>query len=452
MNFSRRRALQRFMAWTALPSFAHSTSVLAASAARHHTAKAERVIFVHLAGAPSTVDLFEEKPDLNKRDGELAPSSFFDEQKFAFVEGSAKLLAQKGTRRQVGDSGLWVSDWLPEMAKQTKLATVIRSMQTDQFNHQPADLMLYCGSPFPGRPTIGSWVSFALPEQNKSLPSFVVLKSGMVPRFSESPWLNGFLPSRHRGVLVSATGQPMPFLQTPATITSGMRRTTLALAAQLRQANQTDDRVQAEMAAAMEAALPEAMSLRSESSPTLAAYGIANDDAPSFARNCLVARRLCERGVRFVHLLDCDWDQHGVLDRLRLSDLPQKCHDVDRGFAALLADLDQRGMLDSTMVVWAGEFGRTPFSQTPDGNGRDHHPRCFAVWVAGGGFKRNFVFGETDELCWDVAANPVSVHDLQATILHLLGFDHTRLTYRHSGRDFRLTDVSGRVVSALLGT
>ena len=431
--------------------------------APHFPAKAKRVIYLHMAGSPPHLDLLDYKPELVKRDGEDCPDELFEGRRFAFTKGKPKLL---GTRRefgQHGESGAWMSDAIPQLHKVADDLTIIRSMNTDQFNHAPAQLMLYTGSPRMGRPSLGAWATYGLGSVNQNLPGFVVLVSGGTnPSAGKSVWGSGFLPSVFQGVQCRSKGDPVLFLSDPDGMSREVRRMSLDTLNQLNRiqvdelgGQETLTRIsQYELAYRMQMSAPQAMDIAQESKQTLEEYG-ANPGEASFANNCLLARRLVEQGVRFVQLFDWGWDFHGTNPSRGITEgLTDRCKTMDRPVAALIADLKQRGLLDETLVIWSGEFGRTPFREGRTSKskvlGRDHYPDCYSMFMAGGGLKPGITYGASDELGFSVAENKVHVHDLQATILHLLGFDHEKLIYRYQGRDFRLTDVHGHVVRDLL--
>lgn len=434
-----------------------------ATRATHFEPKAKNVIFLHMAGSPPNLDLFDFKPELTKRTGQECPDEFLAGRKFAFTSGTPKLLGTPRKFQQHGESGTWVSDAMPQLARWTDEIAMVHSMHTEQFNHAPAQLMLYTGSPRVGRPSIGSWVTYGIGSPNQDLPGFVVLLSGGTnPSAGKTAWGSGFLPSVFQGVQCRSKGDPVLYVSDPEGMSRTLRRKSLDTLNQLNQiqAQELADpetltrMAQYELAFRMQMSVPEAMDITQETKGTLEAYGAAPGQS-SFGNNCLLARRLVEKGVRFVQLFDWGWDFHGTNPKEDLRDgLTKKCRGTDQAVAALLSDLKQRGLLDSTLVVFSGEFGRTPFREgrTAKGNvlGRDHYPDCYSMFMAGGGVKPGINYGKTDELGFNVTENPVHVHDLQATLLHLLGFDHEKLTYRYQGRDFRLTDVHGEVVKALL--
>jgi uncharacterized protein (DUF1501 family) len=433
----------------------------AAGRAPHFTPKAKRVIFLHMTGGPSHVDLFDPKPVLNRYDGQTVPESFVKGIEFGFITGKESLLGSPYKFSKHGSTGLDFSAQVPHLAGVADELTMIRGMVTDEFNHANAQLLLSTGFRRVGRPGMGAWLTYGLGTENENLPGFVVLMNDEkgASNAGNALWSSGFLPTVHQGVPLRGSGDAVPNLANPAGITRDLRGHSMAALAELNHTHLGDvgdpeiaTRIsQYELAFRMQTSVPELMDISKESPDTLAMYG-ANPAKPGFANNCLLARRLVERGVRFVQVLMGGWDAHqGIYDSM-----PRSCLQMDRPAAALIRDLKQRGMLDDTLVVWAGEFGRTPMVQdiSPDGmrnaRGRDHHKDAFTVLVAGGGFKRGFVYGETDEIGCRVVRDAVHVHDLQATLLHQLGLDHQRLTYRYQGRGFRLTDVHGHVVEPLL--
>jgi hypothetical protein len=431
--------------------------------APHFAAKAKRVIYLHLTGSPPHLDLYDYKPQLVKLNGEPCPDTFLKGKRFAFTSGVPKLLGTPRTFAQHGQGGVWLSDAVPNLHGVADEMCVIRSMTTDQFNHAPAELLLYTGSPRSGRPSMGAWVTYGLGSENENLPGFVVLiSSGVQPNGGKNSFGSGFLPSVFQGVQCRSKGDPVLYASDPPGMDRETRRDTLDA---LRDLNEIQARelghpetltriAQYELAFRMQTAVPEVMDMSRESADTLAAYG-AQLGAASFANNCLLARRLVEQGVRFVQLFDWGWDFHGTGPGEGIAEgLTNKCATMDKPVAALINDLKQRGLLDETLIICGGEFGRTPFREgrTAAGSilGRDHFPDCYSMWLAGGGVKGGYTHGESDELGFSVARDKVHVHDLQATIMHLLGFDHTRLTYRFQGRDYRLTDVHGEVVQPIL--
>ncbi|MCA9129937.1 MAG: DUF1501 domain-containing protein [Planctomycetales bacterium] len=419
----------------------------------HFTPKAKNVILLFMGGGPSQFELFDFKPTLARLDGTLPPPDLLSGYRAAFINPNSKLLGPKFRFSRHGENGTEVSELLPHTAGIVDELCIVRSMQTDAFNHAPAQLMMSTGSQQFGRPSFGSWVTYGLGSEAEDLPAFIVLNSGKKgPSAGSGNWNCGFLPTEHSGVEFRSSGDPVLYLSNPTGIDRETQRQTLDAVNALNQANLGtvgDPEIAArissyEMAFRMQVAAPEAMQLESESAHTLAAYG-AEPGKMSFANNCLLARRLVQRGVRFVQLFHESWDQHGSLTR----DLPINCQATDQASAALVKDLKQHGLLDETLVIWGGEFGRTPMVQGGN-DGRDHHPNSFTMWMAGGGVKPGIVHGATDELGFNVAEDAVHVHDLHATLMHLLGFDHKRLTYRLQGRDYRLTDVHGNVIHQLI--
>ena len=425
----------------------------------HFAPRAKRVIYLHMVGAPSQLDLFDHKPALERYDGRPAPDEFIKGKRFAFLRGHPKIAASRQAFRRHGQSGAEISELLPHLAGVADELAFVKSLHTDEFNHAPAQLFLHTGFGRLGRPSMGSWVTYGLGSENADLPAYVVLVSGPLAGAGTSLWGPGFLPSVHQGVQFRSSGEPVLFLRNPEGHGPADRRRVLDTVRTLNEAQLADvgdpeiaTRIsQYEMAFRMQTSVPELMDISRESKETLELYG-AQPGKASFANNCLLARRLVERGVRMVQLYDSDWDHHADL----ATRLPRKCKDVDQGMAALVTDLKRRGLLDDTLVIWGGEFGRTPMSQTDSGAGvatkpgRDHHKDAFTMWLAGGGVKAGLTYGATDELGHAVVDRPVHVHDLNATILHLLGLDHERLTFRYQGRDFRLTDVHGKVVRDLI--
>jgi hypothetical protein len=429
----------------------------------HFAPKVNRVIYLHMSGGPPHLDIFDYKPELVKHDGKPAPDEFIKGKKFAFTSGTPKLMGTPRTFAPHGQSGMWMSDAVPHFHGIADEICLIRSLHTDQFNHAPAELFLFTGSPRQGRPSLGSWVTYGLGSENENLPGFVVLvSSGVQPSAGQSAWGSGFLPSVFQGVQCRSKGDPVLYVSDPHGMDRNMRRKTLDALRDLNQeqANElghpeTATRIaQYELAFRMQTSVPEVMDISRESAATLEAYG-AQPGESSFANNCLLARRLVEQGVRFVHLFDWGWDFHGTNPNEDIRDgLTKKMARTDKPVAALIEDLKQRGLLDDTLVIWGGEFGRTPFREgrTSKGAvlGRDHFPDAFSLFMAGGGVKKGLTYGQTDDMGFSVVENPVNIHDLQATILHLLGFDHEHLSFRFQGRDFRLTDVFGEVVKDIL--
>ena len=428
----------------------------------HFAARAKSVIYLFMAGGPSQLELFDYKPQLQKYSGQPIPDSFIQGRRFAFMDiftkEHPKLLGTVRKFQRYGQSGAWVSALLPHMAEVVDDLTFVKSVATDVFNHAPAKLFANTGSSQFGRPSMGSWVTYGIGSESADLPGFVVLQSGpRGPRGGAVNWGNGFLPSTYQGVPLRSGGEPILNLSTPAGIAQNQQQRTIEAITALNQArlDATADpeiaaRINAyEVAFRMQSSAPELIDLGSETAETLKMYG-AIPGQPSFAGNCLLARRLVERGVRFVQLYHTDWDHHGVPGQTLTGDLDRVCHDIDQPCAALIKDLKTRGLLENTLVIWGGEFGRTPMGEIRETVGRNHHIDTMTMWLAGGGVKPGVTVGETDELGFGPVADRVHIHDLQATILHLLGLDHTRLTFRFQGRDFRLTDVAGEVVTKLL--
>lgn len=427
----------------------------------HHPAKAKRVIFLFMAGGPSQMDTFDYKPLLNKLHGKELPDSVRKGQRLTGMTGSQSSLPLVGSPfpfRRHGDSGAWISDLLPHTAKVADDLCFIKSVHTEAINHGPAVTHVQTGSQFPGRPSMGAWLSYGLGTENANLPAFVVMvtkNKGGQPLVSRL-WGSGFLPSRHQGVQFRSGKDPVLYLRNPDGLDASARRRQLdtlkklhGLKLQQSSDPQIETRIaQHELAFRMQQSIPEAIDFSKEPKHVLESYGPDVKDAGSFAANCLLARRLAERGVRFIQLYHQGWDQHGNLPGA----LPTQCRETDQPAAALVADLKRRGLLDDTLVVWGGEFGRTNYCQGKLGKsfGRDHHPRCFTYWLAGGGVKPGVSHGATDDYCYNIDRDPVHLHDLQATLLHLLGVDHERLTFKYQGRRFRLTDVAGEVVEPIL--
>ncbi len=427
-----------------------------------NAAKAKRVIYLHMSGAPPHLDLFDYKPELVKRDGQDCPDSVLKGRKFAFTTGVPKLMGTPRTFKQYGKAGMWMSDACPNFHGIADDITMVRSMYTDQFNHAPAELLLFTGHIRQGRPSMGSWATYGLGTENQDLPGFVALiSSGTQPSGGQACWGSGFIPSVYQGVQCRSKGDPVLYANNPAGMSRELRRKTLdALkeinelqAAELGHAETITRISQYELAFRMQTSVPEVMDISKEPAKVLEDYG-AKPGESSFANNCLLARRLIEQGVRFVNLFDWGWDFHGTAEATGVTTgLTKKMSETDKPVAALIKDLKQRGLLDDTLVIWGGEFGRTPFREgrTAAGKilGRDHYPDCYTLFMAGGGVKSGYDYGSTDELGFHIAENKVHVHDFQATIMHLLGFDHERLTYRFQGRNYRLTDIHGHVVKDL---
>ena len=423
----------------------------------HFAPRAKNLIFLFMAGAPSQMDLFDPKPELRRWHGEPLPPSMTSDLKLAFIKPTAKVLASPREFSRCGQSGMEISDYLPNLQRQADDICMIRSMQTDQVNHHPGQSMLMSGSPLAGRPTMGAWLTYGLGSESQSLPGFVVLSSGRGASGGSSNFSSGFLPSTFAGVPFRGSGDPILYLSNPSGVSRESQRLTLETLRRLNDEKLRDSgdaevasrMANYELAFRMQSAAPELLDFSDESKATRDSYGIGQEPTNAYGTNCLMARRMVERGVRVVMLIHASWDDHTNLDE----GLKKNCDITDKPAAALVADLKQRGMLDETLVVWGGEFGRTSLGQLKhvgDKVGRDHHPNGYSMWLAGGGTKGGHVVGSTDELALKAVENPVHVHDLQATILHLMGLDHERLTYRHMGRDFRLTDVSGRIVDDIL--
>ena len=419
----------------------------------HFPAKAKSVIFLFMAGAPSQLELFDNKPRLGELDGKLPPPELLDGYRAAFINPNSRFLGPKFTFARHGQSGAELSELLPHLAKVVDDIAIIKSMKTDAFNHAPGQILMSTGAQQFGRPSMGAWTTYGLGCETSDLPAYIVFSSGAKgPSGGSSNWGSGFLPSVYQGVQFRTTGDPVLYLSNPAGVDAGVQRRSLDSLQALNRMRleatgdpEIETRISAfEMAFRMQTAAPRVVDLSSEPQHVLDMYG-AQPGKPSFANNCLLARRLVEQGVRFVQLFHEAWDQHGNL----VNGLKKNCRDTDQACAALLTDLKQRGLLDETLVIWGGEFGRTPMVQGGS-DGRDHHPNAFTMWLAGGGVKPGVTLGETDEFGFNAIERPVHVHDLHATILHLLGFDHTRLTHRFQGRDFRLTDVHGELVNEVI--
>ncbi len=430
----------------------------------HYAPKIKSVIYLHMAGAPSQLELFDYKSELAKLDGKECPPSLLEGKKFAFIRGVPKMLGPQATFSQHGDSGIWMSDRLPHMASIADEWTVLKAVHTDQFNHAPAQLLMHTGTARQGRPSMGSWVTYGLGTENEDLPGFVVLTSGgNNPDAGKSIWGSGFLPSIYQGVQCRSKGEPVLFLDNPHGMSRDIRKASIdAINAVNRESYEEfqDPEIlsrisQYEMAYRMQISVPEVMDISDEPAYIHKMYGTRPGES-SFANNALLARKMVEKGVRFVQLFDWGWDAHGTgRDGALNIGFIDKCRSVDRATTALLMDLKQRGMLDETLIVWGGEFGRTPMQENRNGvdlpfKGRDHHPDAFTILMAGGGLKGGITYGETDEIGFFGIKDQCSVYDIQATILHLLGFDHEKLTYEFQGRNFRLTDVHGEVIRKIL--
>ncbi len=441
------------------PDESRSSSPMAVRSS-HHGAKAKNVIFMFMAGGPSHLELFEDKPKLREFHGQLPPESLTKGKRFAFLGDDARILGSDRKFETYGESRMQLSELFPHHRKIVDEVCWLRGMKTDVFNHGPAKLFMNTGFQVPGRPSLGSWLTYGIGSESQDLPGFVVLQSGpRGPRAGNALWSSGFLPSSYQGVPFRGSGDPILNLTNPEGISKSNQRDFVDLVGRLNQKRlqvtgdpEISTRINAyEMAYRMQSSAPELMDLSDESQSTLDLYG-AEPGGSSYANNCLLARRLVERGVRFVQLYHTDWDHHGGPGQTLGKDLEKVAKEVDQASAALVLDLKQRGLLDDTIVVWGGEFGRTPMGETRDNKvgGRDHHIDAFTMWAAGGGFRPGMTYGKTDDFGYEVIDQQVHVHDLHATILHQLGFDHEKLTFRFQGRDFRLTDVHGRVVHEVL--
>lgn len=423
----------------------------------HYPPRARHVIHLFMAGAPSQLDLFDPKPELARLEGKPLPPSVIGGQRYAFIRPDAAVLGPRFRFSRHGQSGLEISEVLPHLAKIADEICLIRSCRTDQFNHAPAQIFFNTGFAQPGRPSMGSWVLYGLGCETRNLPAFVVMSTGSGISGGSANWSSGFLPGVYSGVRFRNQGDPILNVSSPPGIDARVQRDTLDLTAALNRRRLVQDHdpeiatriAAAEMAGRLQTSAPELMDLRSESKATLEMYG-CDPDKPSFARACLLARRMIERGVRFVNIYHEGWDAHSDV----AGNSRKNCAETDQASAALVTDLRQRGLLDETLVIWGGEFGRTPMVESNAALGRslgrDHHPQAFTMWMAGGGVRPGLTYGATDEMGFHVVENPVHVHDIQATILHLLGFDHERLTFRFQGRNYRLTDVHGRIVHDIL--
>ncbi len=423
----------------------------------HFAAKAKSVIFLFMAGGPSQLDLFDSKPVLRRLDGQVVPESFTRGRRFAFIRPDAKLLASKRRFNRAGRNGAEFSELLPHQSGIADEICLLKGMKTDVFNHGPAKVLLNTGSPQFGRPSMGAWIVYGIGSESANLPAFIVMQSGpRGPRGGAANWSSGFLPTLYQGVPFLRGPQPILDLQTPPGIAPPQQAQFIDAVRDLNHLRlesvgdpEIETRTTAyETAFRMQTAAPQVMDLAGETTATLRDYGV-EPGKPSFAANCLLARRLVERGVRYVQLIHTDWDHHGGPLNLDRS-LEQITREVDQPSAALVRDLKRRGMLDETLVIWGGEFGRTPMGEPRETIGRDHHIDAYTMWLAGGGVKPGYIHGSTDEIGYNVVENAVHVHDLQATVLHQLGLEHTRLTFRFQGRDFRLTDVAGNVVKEIL--
>ncbi len=427
----------------------------------HLAPRAKQVIFIFMSGGPSHLDLFDPKPKMTALHGQPMPKSLVEAKKSATGGVLETVMASPRTFQRYGQSGLEFSELLPHTGAMADDLCLIRSMHSEQANHDPAQLLLSCGTPLFGNPSMGSWVNYGLGSTSQDMPGYVVLlsNSGKGVDAGSALWSSGFMPSPYRGVTFRSTGDPLLHLTNPPGISSASQRARLDVLRDLNQLHEQstgDAEIGAriasyELAFRMQSAAPELLDFRQETAASMKRYGLDNETTRPFGTNCLLARRMIERGVRFVQLFHSTWDDHSDLDK----NIQINCAMTDLPTAGLLQDLKQRGLLDETLVVWAGEFGRTPMGEVRRGStagkeGRDHHPNAFSLWMAGGGLKAGYVHGRTDDFGYHVVENPIHVHDFQATILHLLGIDHERLTYRHAGRDYRLTDVAGKVVQDVL--
>lgn len=435
-----------------------------AARAPHFAAKAKSVIYLHMAGAPSQLELFDYKPELQKLHGENCPQSFIEGKKFAFIRGVPTLLGPQANFKQHGKSGAWVSDHLPHFSGVVDDVAFLKAVHTDQFNHAPAQLLMHTGSARLGRPSMGSWVTYGLGSENRNLPGYVVLTSGgSNPDAGKSVWGSGFLPSVYQGVQCRSAGDPVLFINDPKGMDRDLKRASIDAINQVNKQSydafgdpETLSRIaQYEMAFNMQTTVPEVMDIKSEPAYIHEMYG-TKPGQTAFSNNALLARKLVEKGVRFVQLFDWGWDTHGTGPSGSLDiGFINKCREVDKAITALLLDLKQRGLLEETLVVWGGEFGRTPMQENREGKqnafmGRDHHADAFTMWMAGGGIKKGVSHGSTDEIGYHAVEGKVSVYDVQATILQQLGFDHEELTYEFQGRPFRLTDVHGSVINQII--
>ena len=426
--------------------------------------KARNVIYLHMAGAPSQLELFDYKPELMKMDGQDCPPSLLAGKRFAFIRGVPKMLGPQARFAQYGESRAWVSEHLPHFSTVVDEVSFLKAVTTDQFNHAPAQLLVHTGFPRLGRPSLGSWVTYGLGTENQDLPGFVVLTSGgKFPDAGKSVWGSGFLPSVYQGVQCRSDGDPVLFLNDPAGMDRDLRKESIDAINAVNQQEFEEYRdpeilsriSQYEMAYRMQTSVPEVMNIRDEPEYIHKLYGTKPGHA-SLANNILLARKLVEKGVRFVQIFDWGWDSHGTEASLAIDvGFINKCREVDRAMTALILDLKQRGLLDETLVVWGGEFGRTPMMENREGKpnpfkGRDHHTDAFTIWMAGGGIKKGYVHGETDEIGYSTVSGKVDTFDVQATILNQLGFDHTRFTYDFQGRPYRLTDVKGNVIKEII--
>ncbi len=448
--------------WHLLAQDGQTANIQKTNTQTHFAPRAKNVIFIFMMGGPSHLDLFDPKPKMTPLHGEPIPESLVQTKKSATGGVLERVMASPRKFQRHGQCGMEISELLPHTAKVVDDLCLIRSMHCEQSNHDPAQLLMHCGTPLFGNPSIGSWVNYGLGSDCKNLPGYMVLTSDDghgLEGAGSSLWSSGFMPSTYRGVSFRNSGDPILHLKRPAGISVATQRARLDALRDLNQMHYKktgDDEIASriasyEMAFRMQSAAPELLDFNKETAASKAMYGIESEKTRAFGTNCLLARRMVERGVRFVHLVHSTWDHHGDLNNR----IERNCGMTDLPSAGLIKDLKQRGLLDETLVIWAGEFGRTPMGEVRRGStagkeGRDHHPNAFSLWMAGGGLKGGYVHGSTDDFGFNIQEKPVHVHDLQATILHLLGVDHERLTYRHSGRDYRLTDVAGNVVKEII--
>lgn len=449
-------ALASLLAQTGGSSRAAAAAAIAGGL--HHTPRVKRVIYLFMAGAPSQLELFDYKPKLVELAGKPIPPEVIAGQRYAFIQPDAAVLAPRFKFARHGQSGAELAEVMPHLASVADDLAIIKSVHTDQFNHSPAQIFVNTGSPLPGRPSMGSWLSYGIGSDAEDLPAFVVLKSGGNLSGGAAMWSAGFLPGEHQGVPFRTSGDPILHVANPKGISSETQRQTIDLIRQLNKrrlertgVEEITTRIESyEMAYRMQTRAPELMDFSSESQNTLDLYGIGKKDQGSFAKNCLLARRMAERGVRFIQLYHAGWDHHSNVE----GGVRGQCKQTDQAAAALIKDLKQRGMLHETLVVWGGEFGRTPMVEASEALGRklgrDHHPQAFTMWMAGGGIRAGQTIGRTDDLGFHPVDDPIHVHDIQASILHLLGIDHERLTFTYAGRPFRLTDVHGHVIEKLV--
>jgi hypothetical protein len=426
--------------------------------------KAKSVIYLHMAGAPSQLELFDYKPELMKMNGQDCPPSLLQGKRFAFIRGVPKMLGPQAQFAQYGQSGAWLSEHLPHFSTIADEVSFLKGCTTDQFNHAPAQLLMQTGGARLGRPSMGSWVTYGLGTENENLPGFVVLTSGgKFPDAGKSVWGSGFLPSVYQGVQCRSEGDPVLFIKDPDGMDRDLRKASIDAINKVNEEEYKEyndpeilSRIsQYEMAYKMQVSAPEVMNINNEPEYIHEMYG-TQPGKPSLANNILLARKLVEKGVRFVQIFDWGWDTHGTDVNLSIDvGLVNKCRQVDRAMTALILDLKQRGLLEETLVVWGGEFGRTPMMENREGKqnpfkGRDHHVEAFTMWMAGGGIKKGFSYGETDEIGYSAISGKVTPHDIQATLLNQLGFDHEKFTYQYQGRPFRLTDISGKVIEEII--